>query len=83
MHIKRCYVWIVICFAVFLCVMLYIIGKNVEFDTRATEFDETKDTVYNTYSTKQNENVTTNDNSPSTNNHKKDPYQGEWDPQSN
>ena len=89
---KRYYVWIAVCFALLICIMIYIIGTNIESDTRANEFDETKETVDNLSSAEQNEDLTTSDPSSSTDNakndteqfqDKKDPYQGEWDPQSN
>ena len=89
---KRYYVWIAVCFALLICVMIYIIGRNIESDTRANEFDETEETVDNLSSAEQNEDLTTSDPSSSTDNakndteqiqDKKDPYQGEWDPQSN
>ena len=89
---KRYYAWIAVCFVLLLCVVIYIIGRNIESDTRANEFDETEETVDNIGSVKQNEDLTASDPSSSTDNakndteqiqDKKDPYQGEWDPQSN
>jgi len=72
--------------------MIYIIGRNIESDTQANGFDEPGETVDNKDSMKQNETLTTSDPPSSTDNakndtehiqDKKDPYQGEWDPQSN
>ena len=89
---ERYYVWIVVCFALLLCVVIHIIGRNIESNNQANELNETESSVEHIDSGTQNEDLTTNDNTSSADGTKtnaeqfqspQDPNQGEWDPQSN